>query len=480
MPYVAIRPYPEPQAAELAAAYRGAHKRLHTRFPWAAAIVTQLEKVYAPIGEGSIAGTDGLRLILTQGFLDLDEETRAAVLAHEAEHIVLGHVDRMPPDAPLDRWNVAADLALNPILRADGWVLPGRECTFDEMLAGATGHLFDARYDGWNAERILRALPPDPPPPEPEDQDQDQDQSDASSPVSEPDEDQPAATEPSKQQDPPENEPDENGASSPENEPEDQNQEPQDNATPGEDPGGPEETEADADTGDTPGGLEAGIAPGLGGILAPPPTLTADEHRQRVAAIMGAAQLLAPPPSPDQANRLRRTDWRTAVADWLAPVSGSALDDWTRPNRRTAHLGNRCYLPSHTAPTRKRRVMLYLDTSGSMVSHGRLGDAIGALRDACEALDDTDLTVAAFDTGVHWTSPPVEPGITIDPPISGGGTDFRPIFEHAAEHAPAGAAVVVHTDLAGPMPEDPGAKYPTLWLRWSGRYEPPFGELLEC
>jgi predicted metal-dependent peptidase len=52
----------------------------------------------------------------------------------------------------------------------------------------------------------------------------------------------------------------------------------------------------------------------------------------------------------------------------------------------------------------------------------------------------------------------------------GGGTDFRPVFDRAAELIAEGqpvAGVVYLTDLCGPMPDE--SDIPTLWLSTTSR-----------
>jgi predicted metal-dependent peptidase len=70
------------------------------------------------------AGTDGKRLVVNPQFwLGLSEQERIGVVAHEIMHNALGHQGRRDSrDAAV--FNEAADLSINPMLLADGFVLP--------------------------------------------------------------------------------------------------------------------------------------------------------------------------------------------------------------------------------------------------------------------------------------------------------------------------------------------------------------------
>ena len=71
------------------------------------------------------------------------------VLVHEIYHVILKHPLRRGEREP-ERWNIAADLTINPMVIEGGFVLP-------------EGGLFDAKYDGkWFSERVYEDLPPMP------------------------------------------------------------------------------------------------------------------------------------------------------------------------------------------------------------------------------------------------------------------------------------------------------------------------------
>lgn len=81
------------------------------------------------------------------------------VLAHEALHSGLLHPFRTKKGGYLqNKSNIAQDLVINLILKDEGFVLPGQPVTWEEMMAGAKGHLYDKKYKGMSFEEIYRLL----------------------------------------------------------------------------------------------------------------------------------------------------------------------------------------------------------------------------------------------------------------------------------------------------------------------------------
>lgn len=88
---------------------------------------------------------DGESLGYNPAFLaSLNDLECRGTLAHEVLHVANGHCFRQGlRDA--DRWNDACDYAINPVVKAAGFVLP-------------KGHLDDARFHGKSAEEIYATL----------------------------------------------------------------------------------------------------------------------------------------------------------------------------------------------------------------------------------------------------------------------------------------------------------------------------------
>ena len=92
------------------------------------------------------AATDGESLFYSPTFVNsLSGDSLKAVLAHEVLHVALLHHTRREKRDP-KKWNIAADLAVNPLLLKSGFRLP-------------TGALLYQTYDGMTAEEIYKRLP---------------------------------------------------------------------------------------------------------------------------------------------------------------------------------------------------------------------------------------------------------------------------------------------------------------------------------
>jgi predicted metal-dependent peptidase len=96
-----------------------------------------------PVADRSVPtmATDGRRLLYHPDFvLGLSKDERVGVLVHEVMHCALAHFARRA-GRDLGTWNVACDLAVNPLLLDAGFVLPaGRllpgQCSFADLPAG--------------------------------------------------------------------------------------------------------------------------------------------------------------------------------------------------------------------------------------------------------------------------------------------------------------------------------------------------------
>ena len=92
--------------------------------------------------------TDGKSLFVNHEWAKkLDDDEKVFVLGHEVLHCALGHLWRRGTRDP-ERWNMAADYAINLILQKSGLKAP-KDC------------LLDAKYDGMSAEEIYDKMPKD-------------------------------------------------------------------------------------------------------------------------------------------------------------------------------------------------------------------------------------------------------------------------------------------------------------------------------
>ena len=104
--------------------------------------------------------TDGRRLLYNPAYaLSLSEQELVGVVAHEVLHCALGHHARRGVRDPL-RWNVACDLAVNPVLVGAGFALPSSrlmpgEGEFAQLPGGLSAEEYYAQLpdsNGQNAE----------------------------------------------------------------------------------------------------------------------------------------------------------------------------------------------------------------------------------------------------------------------------------------------------------------------------------------
>lgn len=165
-----------------------------------------------------------------------------------------------------------------------------------------------------------------------------------------------------------------------------------------------------------------------------------------------------------------QVDWRREMSEFVRSAIGQR-NDWSRSNRRMA-----------TAPViypRKQRsdlglVVFVRDTSGSITPAvcaeftALISSCTGEMN--CSAIMlDCDAAVRAEHRLAAGELAPVEM-------VGGGGTDFRPAFDRAAELAEGGeqvAGLVYLSDLDGCQP-DSIPEFPVLWLATEPG-EAPFG-----
>lgn len=167
-----------------------------------------------------------------------------------------------------------------------------------------------------------------------------------------------------------------------------------------------------------------------------------------------------------------KVDWLRALRNKMRyGVSRLEKRDvtWSIPNKR--FLGREYILPSNIGPE-SPKVCYAVDTSGSM-SQKDLEQAMGELEDIRRRFN-AKVYVLDCDADVHsskWLNPH-EPLPVLN---GGGGTDFRPVFEHIQANRLKPDYVVFFTDGYGSFGDDPGL--PVLWVMTSD-VVPPFGEVV--
>lgn len=117
--------------------------RLVLSHPFFGSVALSLKVVPADI---PTMATDGKSIMWGEAFVvKTDEPELLGVMAHEVLHVTFKHMLRRGDRDP-ELWNIACDLAINPILLRAGFKLPH-------------GALHDPQYDGLSAEAIYDRLP---------------------------------------------------------------------------------------------------------------------------------------------------------------------------------------------------------------------------------------------------------------------------------------------------------------------------------
>jgi predicted metal-dependent peptidase len=423
-------------------------------FPFWGALALRLRVVCDP--SCRTAWTDGTRIGYSPAYIagcTFDEVV--FIWAHEVAHCAFGHPWRR--DGRIFFWfNVAADFAINSILKAHGFVLPKGVLIDDEKYAGRSSEWIYSRVvkrdenegddDGARVDQM------------PGDSDEDDDDGDDAQ-----DGDDDAQ----------DDEGEEGGNGSPDDDESDDDA--QDDGQDGEDG----EDGQDGAQGERPVPCgEVRDAP-QGSTADCEEPMTEDDWKEAIES----AALTAERMGGEAGGLLKRTvgDLRKAKADWPTLLrrffTEAAQADYSfgRPNRRYA--GADFIMPSLRSEG-MGPLVIGVDTSGSVDDIQRQ-----QMQAECRAIvADTEpirTTVIYCDTRVCGEPVTFERGqpIVLED-RGGGGTDFRPVFAYVATMPERPACVVYLTDLCGVFP-DQAPDYPVLWAntgRWDRRV--PFGEVV--
>lgn len=197
------------------------------------------------------------------------------------------------------------------------------------------------------------------------------------------------------------------------------------------------------------------------------------EWKQNAAEALRAASAAGQLP-----EGLRRTisEGLAPKADWESLLRRFATDQvktrttWSKRNKRFPDI----FLPGRVNAG-MGSIVLGVDTSGS-VTPELLNRFAAEITGIAADLEPAAIHVIYCDARVNRIET-FEPGEDIKlEPCGGGGTDFRPVFEHIDSHDLNPACVVYLTDLAGRFP-DQECPFPTLWAAYDARGAvAPWGE----
>jgi predicted metal-dependent peptidase len=374
--------------------------------------------------------TDGRRILYDSAFVNsLTPAELEAVLAHEVLHCALGHHCRRGQRDPR-LWNEAADLAINPMLVANGFTLPA-------------GALLDPSFGNLSAEEIYARLL--------------QKNGSATKPT------------PAQLGSGPGGE-----AAGAQQSSESNSGNPMTNQPIGKSEGGQTETALSRL-----GGFgEVMDAADEDGRPASEGEKTHQQHEWSIAAdqAIRSARSSGREPSkldrPLAESRQSKQDWRTILRDFIAARAPSDYR-WSPPNRR--YVASGLYLPS-VDRSGLGPIVIGVDTSGS-IGEEELEQFAGEISAISDEANPEAIHVVYCDAAVQSCQEfgPSEP-VRLEPK-GGGGTDFRPVFEWVEQHDIAAVCLIYLTDLCCHSYPDP-PEYSVLWVTDSRRTA-PFGETVQ-
>jgi predicted metal-dependent peptidase len=435
---------------ELLAKVTHARKTLLLDYPWFGTLALML-KVEISDKPKYAAHTDGTFIRFKPGYVEQASPTELVTLwAHEVMHCALQHPYRRG-HRDQKEFNIAADYAINPVLKAAGMDIPAN-------------WLLDPQYEGMSAESIFAKRQGQ--------KEQDQQSQPQQQPQNQQGKQKPAP-----------------GAGQP---PQPQSGQPQSGAgQPGGQPSGdegqpgefgdapPEAVESGQSAGQTagqqpsqatdPNGQQPGKQGGQTGGQTAPPKMTAEdwkiatEQASRVCSKAGS--------DPGAAGRMAKathepnTDWRGELQEFIVQQQPSDYS-WSSPNRR--HIGSGLYLPG-IHKENLGTIVWVTDSSGSIDDRAlSLGWAeFAALVREC---NPEKVLYYSCDTRCHLLGEYTPDEMPDTPPMhkGGGGTWFQPPFDEIAKRVndgeePPACLIYYSADLLNSdRPTEP--EYPVLWI----------------
>ena len=169
-------------------------------------------------------------------------------------------------------------------------------------------------------------------------------------------------------------------------------------------------------------------------------------------------------------DRHHRIDWRSEL---YHAIDRHYKSDYTylRPNKKMIASG--LYLP---ATTSERMVLaVAIDSSGS-VDEALLSRFVGELEGLLLSFERVEVDLLVCDAKIQSLHT-FRSGEPLDVAIQGGGgTDFRPVFDHLMHHLPQTNLLLYFTDALGRFPETP-PPFETIWVVPEG-CDVPFGRTI--
>lgn len=172
-----------------------------------------------------------------------------------------------------------------------------------------------------------------------------------------------------------------------------------------------------------------------------------------------------------------RLPWKEILARF---VDTSARNDfsWLHCDPECVRFG--CYMP--TMYSEELGLIAYIgDTSGS-IDQDQHKRAVSELQGMLRSYDNASIYCMWVDHALHNPELVTSDDVPLNiHPAGGGGTSFRPGFEHMEEAGIRPKCCVYATDgYCNDFADDPG--YPVLWLVVENNpdFRPPYGEVVRC
>lgn len=415
-----------------------ARTRLILDKPFLGALVLRLPMQEASADWCKTTATDARTFYYNSDYIAaLSLEQTQFVLAHEALHCALSHFARRQHRLK-HRWDIACDLAVNPLLIDDG-------------MQAAPDTLYDPQFEGLTAEEIYPSI-------------DDLDDRETHDQHIYDDENQ------QQQNNNQQNQSGEAAGKDTEQGQQDKNS------------GGGNQPRDEQDKPNEHAGNHAELEENSGGAAQPPPLTESEKQdlsvqwQQRLA---GAAQQ-AIQAGKMGASMARLVDhllqpqlpWRMLLARYM---TGIARDDYSfqRPSRREGA----AILPSLRST--QLDLTVAVDTSGS-ISDEEIAEFVAEI-DAIKGQMRARISLLACDDHVSenapWLFEPWDSFAVPDDIQGGGGTDFRPVFDYAIQQDKAPDLLIYFTDAVGDFPEYEPA-FPVIWLV-KGRTRIPWGQRIQ-
>ncbi len=401
--------------------------------PFLGALVLRLPMLEAKPDWCQTTFSDGKALYYNRQYIEaLNADQTQFALAHETLHCALSHFARRAHRVK-QRWEMACDLAINPILIQDG-------------LTPTPDALFLREYEGLSAEEIYPCL---------KDNDNDRERE-------------------LEQNVNPDSDGEGEGAQGDEQKQKEGKKQTQRNESRGkgeEDGGAREENSQKNNDSDGQGASQ-------------PEPLTQQEIES--LAVQWQQRMASAAQQAIQAGKLGgamarmvghmlqpRLPWRMLLARYLSMV---ARDDYSysRPSNRR---GDPAVYPSLRSA--QVDIVVAVDTSGS-ISNNEIAEFIGEI-DAIKSYLRARISLLACDAkladGAPWCFEPWEKFELPQKFSGGGGTRFEPVFDWAAQQDRQPDLLVYFTDAQGRFPKvEPG--FPVIWLV-KGKTPVPWGQRVQ-